>query len=143
MAWTATLLRKEDNTKFVDFVVEFTDGIKVVVEQFRSTGSLDAAGVKRQISNRLTELEKLSVIDIAIGEKDFTAEPTPAPPVKDPPTQEDIDFRAWSEQLNQLRTMEELVTLGAVTDTHAKVLALRTTVTTGFQEAFLVRLGVR
>jgi hypothetical protein len=142
MAWSATLLRKEDGIKFVDFVVEFTDGTKIFIEQFRSQGGLDTNGIKHLIFARLAELDQLDTVDITIGEKDFTPPAKVPPPVKDPPTQEDLDFRAWTDKLQQLRTAEELVTFGAVADTHVTIVALRAAVVADFQEVFLARLGV-
>ncbi len=143
MAWTATLLRKEDNASFIDFTVEFTDGVATFIEQFRSKGTLDADGIKRQVTGRLGELNNLATIDIVIGEKDFIATPKDPPPVKDPPTQLRLDFVAWRGKLEQLRTMEELVTMGAIADTHITVVALRAAVIADYQEAFLPLLGVK
>jgi len=142
MAWSATLLRKEDNISSIDFVVEFTDGVDTLVEQFRSQGTLDADGIKRQVRGRLGELNNLAAIDITIGEKDFIPTPKDPPPVKDPPTQLKIDFTAWRSKLEQLRIVEELVTMGAIPDTHTKVVALRAAVVADFQAAFLPFLGV-
>lgn len=142
MAWTATLLRKEERAGFIDFVVEFTDGFQTFIQQFRSQGTLDADGIKRQVNGRLSELNRLASIDIAIGEKDFIETVKDPPPVKDPPTQLKLDFVAWRANQQQLRVMEELVTMRAIPNSHVTVVALRAAVIADYQEAFLPLLGV-
>ncbi len=142
MAWTATLLRKDDNGGSIDFVVEFTNGVNILVEQFRSQGKISADDIKRQVKTRLAQLENLSTLDIPLGEKDFIETVKSPPPVKDPPTQLVIDLTAYRRKMSQLRTMEELVTIGAILDSHATVVALRAAMITDYQEAFLPLMGV-
>ncbi len=140
MAWAAELLRKDNFDGFINFIVQFADGVTTFNEPFRTQGSQGTEALKQAIYVRLAELDKLSSIDIPVGEKDFT----PAPrPVKPPQTQEDIDFTAWHANLGQLRTLLVLVDIGVISDTHTKVAALRTAVYNDFQEVFLSRLGVK
>ena len=139
MAWTARLVRKELQETFRDFIVDFTDGIETVREQFRVEFGVSTDGVKRRVFARLEQFNSSVTADIPDGEVDFTV---PGPPPPPPPTIEEAEFLAWITKYGKLQTVEDLVKFGVIPDTNPKVQQLRTEVQTEFKVAFLARMGV-
>lgn len=107
MTWTATLLSAVDRDSHWKISVEFTDGTKTVERGYRFNGSTPAA-LAAFVRRKAQEFEASDSVDLAqyIGQSiDVTPPTPPTPPAPKPPTQAELDFRAWRNDFSQLESM--------------------------------------
>jgi len=144
MAWTAKLISKEKEDRYLDLVVEFSDGTRVVHERFRITGNIALSGFKNRLRGAVSRLEAgdQAGADIPLGDVDLTIVPPPPPP---PPTPEEIAAQAeatWNLKFRKLRVAEELVLRGAISDTLPALVTLRAAVQDDFLPSYFANIDL-
>lgn len=86
MAWTATITQVTKGDADFTAAVEFTDGAEVRRGTFRDS---TMEGLKSQLKAKIDGYDKLSSTVIPVGAVDL------APPPVKPPTQEELDLKAF------------------------------------------------
>ncbi len=137
MVWTAKFIRKDDNVDLIDFIVEFKNGVKVIVAHFLSArGGVE--DLKNRVTTRLSELNAPERAQtLPPGSSDFIPATPPPPP---PPVPADVTFNEWRRRADNLRIIEELVALNIIPTDHPRVIALRDRVVSDFLAGYVQRL---
>lgn len=109
--WTATLIRALKNNGRLDFEIEYLDDsdgeIIRVADSLRSPTKKQIRDIARSTVARLDAL-KNEVIDLPIGQAIDIDPDVVIPP--DPPTQAELDRRAWFVDYRQLNQLLEVTT---------------------------------
>lgn len=115
MAWTATVTQKSVNNGMMNVGIQFTDGTKTVIENYRSSFPTEE-WLKRTVRDRITYLSALDSFDATIG----IGTVTPLGP--DPVTPDEQNL--FMNRVRLLGLVKMMIDMGVITQNNAKVTAL-------------------
>ena len=143
MTWTATLLHADDRGSHWKIGVEFTDGVRTKQVGYRFTGST-ATDLKNFVRAKAHEFESSDAIDLLtfVGQSIDVTPPVVTPP--DPPTQAQIDRKAWFKDYQKLQAMLQVTTdvpALATTQANTTIANLRTSLETDWDNSYLDGIG--
>ena len=130
--YTVNILNKEldkANQRLYVLTEFLKDGVKSFERAFSFAPNATLEDIKRTLNDYVAELESAdtNVVSIPTGAIDYTT----AVPRTDPAE------RAWHDNYEKLKRVQELVTLGVLTGNEAKVVALRDKVKADFRAEYI------
>lgn len=129
--WTAKFVSKQQTTNGLRVVVNFINGTEFIQKDYYMVSpSIDL--LKQIVKNEIDALSKRDNFSLTDGQDiDITVVSPPGP------TQEDLDRKTYSLDMEKLRKTIELVNFGVFSGTETQIQTLRNKIKAEFQASYL------
>ena len=132
--YTAKLIKidVQKEAQRTNIEVELSNGTDTFVKQFPFAPGVTTSDIKFRVKAYIAELENsdIEISKITIGDLDLSTT------IIDLTTEEE-EKQTWQQNLVKLQGVQELITLGVVSETHPKVIALREVVRTTLKTEYI------
>lgn len=113
--------------------IQFTEGEQVFVKDFSFAIDTELLEIKKVIKGYLDEINTVVPV-LTDGAIDLTDVVKPQPPT---PTPAELALADWESNLEKLKRVQELITLGVLTGNETAVVNLRNKVKADFKPAYI------
>ena len=136
MAWTATYTKELING-VKTIVITYTDGVDTATEKYDAQAHTTEEWIGQRAKGKLDWLNSRDTVFAALPSTP-TVPPVPQTPVVVPPTQDELDFRAWIADYHKwIKVKTTLIDTGILTGNEVKVVELKTRVQSTFKPVYL------
>lgn len=120
MAWTASVTSKDFSNGFYSVTVQYTDGVNIVSETYRSQVP-NLTWLQDQVRSRISQLSVAGGFNITLGPITL-----PTPPASDP------NISLFGQRVKILEVAKLLIDMGVIVPTNPKVVTLANWVKNNF-----------